>query len=196
MGSRHVEPERLFEVLDAGVEERVRDGAADVVHDDVDPAQLLLRRLREPGDGVQVGEISGHDHRAPAGGLDRGGHLVQLRLGAGRDDDVGTGLGEGDGRRGTDASPGAGHDADLAVQSEHVEDHGGTLRGGEGGSRQGQLLDAQAGDRPRDHQLLDLLGALEDVVGDTNAVRPVVVAMNRNGWSDGVPSVRHEFVQN
>jgi hypothetical protein len=28
-----------------------------------------------------------------------------------------------------------------------------------------ELLDAQAGDRPGDHELLDLLGALEDVEG-------------------------------
>ena len=33
----------------------------------------------------------------------------------------------------------------------------------------GQLLDAQAADRPGDHELLDLLGALEDVVGLLNA---------------------------
>ena len=37
-----------------------------------------------------------------------------------------------------------------------------------------ELLDAQAADRPGDHELLDLLGALEDVVGLLKASDPAV----------------------
>jgi len=47
---RDVEAERLVEELVGGVEERARERAADVVDDRVEPAELVVRRLREAGD--------------------------------------------------------------------------------------------------------------------------------------------------
>ena len=73
-----VEVERFFEVLRRRVQERVRNGAADIVDDDVDPPERLVRRGREPRDVVEVGQIRGHDPRPPPGTLDPGRDIVQL----------------------------------------------------------------------------------------------------------------------
>ena len=67
------------------------------------------------GHHVEVVEVGG-DHHGPAPGrLDLSGHLVELLVGAGRDDHVGAGLGQGDGGGGADAPPGSGDDGDRSV---------------------------------------------------------------------------------
>jgi len=55
------------------------------------------------------------------------------------------------------------------------------------------LLDAHPGDSPGDHQLLDLFGAFEDVVGPAEGSTPC----RRVGWSvvfSASPSIRERLV--
>ena len=63
--------------------------------------------------------------RRPAA-VDLGGHLVELLGRAGRDDHVGTGLGQRDGGGGADAAAGTGHHGHLVVQPEAIENHVGS----------------------------------------------------------------------
>ena len=114
--------ERALEEADRGVEVGARHRAAHVVHDDVDAAEHLARRVGERAHLVDVVEVGHDDVRLATGRLDRGRCLAQLLLGAGGDDDVGAGLGQRDRRRGADAAPGAGDDRDLVVDAEPVED--------------------------------------------------------------------------
>ena len=51
------------------------------------------------------------------------GHLAELLLGAGRQHDVGTGLGQCNGSGGTDAAAAGGDDGDMVGDEETVEDH-------------------------------------------------------------------------
>ena len=115
VGRAHVEAERLLEIVGVGVEEGVGDGATDVVDDRVEPAELVVRRLSQPGRGVEVAQVGGYDERPAAGRLDPVGDLDQLRLVPRRDDDVGTRLGECERRGRTDAAACAGHDRDWSV---------------------------------------------------------------------------------
>ena len=61
-----VEAERLGEEPRAGVEEAAREGAADVVDHGVEAAELVVRRLREAGDRVEVAEVGRDDDRLAA----------------------------------------------------------------------------------------------------------------------------------
>src|SRR5690606_20073031 len=97
VGGGDVEVEGLLEVVDLGVEEGVGDGAADVVDDDVEAPEGVVRRLRQPGDLVGAREVGRYDDRASPGGLDPLRDLGQLRLGACGDQHVRAGLGERDG---------------------------------------------------------------------------------------------------
>jgi hypothetical protein len=99
-----VEVEGLLEEAGRGVEQGTGHGAPQVVDDDVDPAQLVPRRLGQRAHELDVGEIPHDDHGPPTGGLDLRGHLAQLLLGAGGQDDVGAGLGQGHGGGGADAA--------------------------------------------------------------------------------------------
>ena len=58
--------------------------AADVVHDDVEPAELARRRRRPALDRVDVGQVGGHDHGATAERRDLRRDLVELRQRCGR----------------------------------------------------------------------------------------------------------------
>ena len=78
MRGADVEVEGLLEVGHVGVEERVRDRPADVVDDRVEPAELVVRRLREAGDRVGVAEVGRDDERAAAGGPDPLGDGLEL----------------------------------------------------------------------------------------------------------------------
>ena len=95
---RDVEAERLLEEADVGLEELVGERAADVVDDRVDAAELVVRRLREPGDRVEVAEVGGYDEGPAPGGPDLLRDPVELLLGPRRDDHVGAGLGQRDRR--------------------------------------------------------------------------------------------------
>ena len=125
----HVEVERALERPHVGVDERHRHRTADVVHHDVEATELGHRGVDETGDGVEVGQVGGDHHGAPAPLLHLRGDVVELVGGAGGDDDVGTGLGQSEGRRGADAAPGGGDDGDAVVETEAVEQHAGTLPG-------------------------------------------------------------------
>nr|WP_255273675.1 hypothetical protein [Actinomadura madurae] len=77
----------------------------------------------QPGGGVRIAEVGGHDERAAPGRLDLSGHLAQLLLGPGGDHHVGAGLGERHRGGRADAAPGAGHHRDPALDAEPVPDH-------------------------------------------------------------------------
>ena len=115
------------QALRRGVEERPRHRATDVVHDDVDPPELLLGHVGQAGDGVEVAQVGRHDHGPAAEGLDLRGDGVELLLGARGQQHVGAGLGECEGGGGADAAPGAGDDGHLVVESEAILDHPGSM---------------------------------------------------------------------
>ena len=84
--------------------------------------KVVVRRLGEPGDRVEVAEVGG-DHLAPAAGrADLLGDRLELVRGAGRDEHVGARLGEGHGGRGAQAAAGAGDDRRRTRDGEAVED--------------------------------------------------------------------------
>ena len=120
---RHVEAEGLLEEAGRGVEERPGHGAPHVVHDDVEPAELAPGPLGQRGHEVVVGEVARNDDGPPPRLLDLLGHHAQLRLGAGGQHDVRTGLGQGDGGGGTDAAAAGGDDGDVVGDEEAIEDH-------------------------------------------------------------------------
>ena len=120
---QHVEAEGVAHVLDAGGEQGVGHAAADIVDDDVEPAELLDGLSRQFRGGLRLGEVCDDDVRAAAGRLDLGGHRLQLRLGARGDQDVCTHFGERDGDRGSQSATGAGDYGNLSVETELVQDH-------------------------------------------------------------------------
>ena len=124
MAGADVEVEGLFEEAGRGVEQGAGHGAPEVVDDDVQPAQLVPGRLGQRAHQVDIGEIAHHDHGPPAGGLDLRGHLAQLLLGPGGQDDVGARLGQGHRGGGADAAAAPGDDGYLVGHAEAVEDHG------------------------------------------------------------------------
>ena len=95
---------------------------------DVDPPELLGRRLHQALELIELGHVGGHDERPAAQGPDPCRHLVEVRLGPRRQDDVGPGLGQPDGDPPPDAEPGAGDDGHPAVEPETIEDHARRLR--------------------------------------------------------------------
>jgi len=110
----------------------VAEGAA-VVIADVEPAEVLRRRLDHALGLVLVGQVRGHRERLTAGvadlpdrAVDRAGQAQRVRVRrARRARDARARFGEGDGDGGADAAAGAGDDRDLAV-----EVHGRPLRCG------------------------------------------------------------------
>jgi hypothetical protein len=106
-----------------GAHERRGHGAADVVDDDVQTAELVLGGLREAGSRLQVVEVQRYDQGPPASRLDLGCDLAELLFGTGRDDDVGAGLGEGDRTRGPDSAARTGDHRDLPGHQETIKNH-------------------------------------------------------------------------
>jgi hypothetical protein len=123
----HVELERVRQVPRLGREERPRHGPAEVVHDDVHPAERIDRGGGQPRGRVEIGQVGGHHDGPPPGGLDLARHLGQLVLGARRDHHVRPGLGQGDGRGRADAAARAGHDGHAAGDAETIQDHRSSL---------------------------------------------------------------------
>ena len=123
VAGRDVEAEGLLQEARRGVEQRPRHGAAHVVDDDVEPAELAERRLGQRGDEVEVGQVAGHHDGPTAGGLHLLGDGTQLVLGAGGQHDVGSRLGQRDRGGGADAAPAGGDDGDLVGDEESIEDH-------------------------------------------------------------------------
>ena len=113
-----VELHRPLEEALRGHHRRAGAGAAGVVDQDVEPAERRDRRVDEPL-AVLLDEDVGDDRdAAPAGLLDAGDDLVEVRLGARADDDVGARLGERDRDAATDPLAAAGDDGDLPVELE------------------------------------------------------------------------------
>ena len=91
----HVEVERPLEEPGARVHERAGHGAAGVVDDDVDAAELGHRPGDDVFDGFVVVDVARDHERAPAEAADLLGDRVELLLGARREHDVGAGFGVG-----------------------------------------------------------------------------------------------------
>ncbi|GAT14732.1 LuxR family transcriptional regulator [Mycolicibacterium thermoresistibile] len=70
-----------------------------------------------------MGEIGGDDVGAAAGGGDLRRDLLELRLGAGRDQHVRACFGEGDGHRGAQSAARAGDHCDPIIEPESVQNH-------------------------------------------------------------------------
>ncbi len=123
MAGGNVEAKGLFEEAWGGIEEGARHGPAHVVDDDVEPAELVVRRLSQRGHEVEVGQVPGDDDGAASRRLHLLRDLPQLVLRAGGQDDVRPGLGQRHRCACADATPARGHDGDLVRDEEFVEDH-------------------------------------------------------------------------
>src|SRR6478752_2622619 len=122
VGRGHVEAERLVEEAVAGLHELPRERAADVVDHGVEPAELVVRRLRQAADGVEVAEVGGDHQAAAPGRADLLRDHLELLGGACGNEHVGAGLGERDGGGGAEAAARAGDDGDLVGDRETVDD--------------------------------------------------------------------------
>ena len=128
-----VEPEGFLQEPRRRIEQGPRHGAAHVVHHDVEPAQLSVGALSQGGHEVEVGQVSRDHDGAASRRFDPLRHLGQLLLGAGGEDDVGTGFGQGHRGGSADAAPTGRDDGDLVGHEELVEDHPGECSGRDGG---------------------------------------------------------------
>ena len=72
-----------------------------------------------------MSEVADDDVRAAAQVTDLFGHVVQLGLGAGGNDDVGAHFGERHRDGGTEAAARAGDHSHLIIEPEFIEDHRG-----------------------------------------------------------------------
>jgi hypothetical protein len=101
-------------------------------------------------------DVGGDDDRSAAALGDASGDLLEILRTAGRDDHVGTGVGEAQGDAATDAAPGTGDDGDHAVHPEQLHHIGVRRVDGRVGSallvRHGMLLFMLS--RPAAHELL------------------------------------------
>ena len=122
-GGGDVEVEGALEEPLAGVERRPRHRPARVVHRDVEPSELLDRRLDEVLERLLLGDVGGHHERPPARRADPVGDLLEVRFGSRRQHDIGARLRQADRDAATDAETGARDDGDLIVDPEPVEDH-------------------------------------------------------------------------
>ena len=129
MCGRHVERERIAEILGGRAQQRAGHGAADVVDDDVQPAEHLDCCCGQSGRRFGVGEIAADHVRPPPGGVDLIGHGFEFGSCARCDDDVGTDFCESQGDGGADATAGAGDNGHAVIESESVEDHRGKVTG-------------------------------------------------------------------
>ncbi len=118
--------EGALEVLEAQVQGGARRGAAGVVDERVDAAELLHRRVDEALELRPTSLTSVGIARTLRAGLsDLGGGGFEAIGRPRRHDDVRAGLGESERAAETDAGAGTGDDRNLAVQFEPIEDHGG-----------------------------------------------------------------------
>ena len=78
--------------------------------------------LDEGAEGVGVGDVSRQGEGSPSPSPHLLGHLLEVRLGAGRQHDMRTGLGQSDGDAPPDAEPRPGDDGDAVVDAEAIED--------------------------------------------------------------------------
>ena len=118
-----VESEGLFEKAGRRIEEGARHGAAHVVDDDVEPAELVVRGLGERRHQVEIGQVAGDDDGATPRRLHVLRHLAELLLRAGGEHDVRPGLSQRHRGTGADAASAGGHDGDLVRDEKLVEDH-------------------------------------------------------------------------
>ena len=124
----HIEAERLGHVLRRRVQQGVGDGATEIVDHDVEPPEGFVGLRSETGDHGQSAQVSGH-HLRPASPVgDLLGHLLELRLGTGRDDNIGPRFGQGDRGGGADTAARPGDHGGLAIAPKPVGNHFHLLR--------------------------------------------------------------------
>lgn len=87
---------------------------AGIAHQDVEALPALVDARAQAVDGVVVGEIEGHEGGGAADVPDGVVEFFECALRAGGRDDVGTGLGQGEGGGATDAARGTGDDGKTA----------------------------------------------------------------------------------
>ena len=117
-----VDVDDLPELLGRLLGRRDRGADAGVVHQDVDPAELLHRQRDQVGAGLGVGDVGGHRQRAAAGALHEGGGVGEAVDPPGAEREVRASLGQALRERDPQAAGGAGDDGDPAVEAEHVSD--------------------------------------------------------------------------
>ena len=94
-------------------------GAADVVHPDVESAEVFHRPV---GDGLgQVADVAGDDQRATAALFDPLGRHLEVGEATSVQHEIAAGVGEPPGDRPTDALTRPGHDGDAAGEIESVQ---------------------------------------------------------------------------
>jgi len=99
---------------------RVRNTAG-VVHPDRERTELGGGAPGKPLEGARFRDIGGDCDRAATECPDRGGHLVDLLLVAGRDDNVGASLCEAHRDAATDSLAGPCHHSDLPSKPELIQ---------------------------------------------------------------------------
>ena len=109
---------------------RVGDGAADVVDHDVEPAELVVRRVGERRDGVEVHQVGRYDERPPTE-RPRCALATFSSWSAVRAESTTSAPASASAiaLAGTDPSTGAGDDRDLPVHPEPVQNHAENVTG-------------------------------------------------------------------
>ena len=125
VGGGDVEVERLLQIVRVGVEQGVGDGPADVVHHDVQAAELVVRRVGERRRPTRASSGSraprAHAARPPRPARRPSSSWSSVR---GRQQHVGPRLRQRHRRRRPDATTGSRDDRDLPVHPEPVQNHG------------------------------------------------------------------------
>jgi hypothetical protein len=121
--------EGFLELLRLGIEEGLPfEAAAGVVDHDVDPAEVVNHPVDQSGEVLDVADVDGTGHRDAASGLNFGGDLVDVALGASGHRDGRAGTGQGARDLGTDTATAASDDRDAVLQRELVHARGLSLR--------------------------------------------------------------------
>jgi hypothetical protein len=115
--------EGLLQKTRRRLQEASRHRPADVVDDDVEPAEGVVGGRGQGGDGIEVVQVGRNHHGPTAGRLDPARHLAELLDGPRRDDHVGPGFGQAHGGGRPDPPTGTGDHGDAVVKTEPVQNH-------------------------------------------------------------------------
>jgi len=115
---RHVEVERVLDLVDPGVEQGSGERPSGVVDDDVEPAQLAGGAFDELRQQVQVVDVAGYLDGPATVGPHLPGDLRNVSRRPGGQYDVGAGAGEGHCRRRPDSLPRARDDGHAVGEVE------------------------------------------------------------------------------
>jgi hypothetical protein len=127
-GGGHIEGECAGHEPFAGVHRRPGHGAAGVVDQDVDPAELLNGGGNKTVTGTGVGDVCGHHQGPSTEASDVISHFLEIGPGASGHDHIGSRLRQADCDPPADSEPGAGDDCHPPLNPEPVEDHAAPCR--------------------------------------------------------------------